>query len=340
MAPQYLKRRHNAWSVRVQVPRHLWAAAGTREFVKALGTTDLKDAERRKHHHVAEFKRRIAELERGSTDPLRDVYESALKFRDAIARGQGVILHEDETVGEFMLSEALDEAKAVLEEHGEEEADRFMRVVKGRATFIRDLYPRWLEETAPPPKRRDLYLVALKAFVAWAGQNVMVDEIGRKKAGEFISFLLDGTRTAATVDRYRSTLATLWRWLAEKGLVESDRNPWLDHPSIRTAGRAKAATKRKGLTDEQLVKLLSGTYSGQGHKEAIADLTRLGLVSGARLEELGNLKRTDVLKRRDGYWLTIQKGKTDAAAREIPLHKTCGLRHQAARAGQGGIPLP
>jgi hypothetical protein len=90
--------------------------------------------ERRKHHFVGEFKRRIAELERGSRDPLRAVYQSALEFRDAIARGQGVILH-DETVGEFMLSEALDEAKAVLEAHGEEEADRFMRVVKGRATF-------------------------------------------------------------------------------------------------------------------------------------------------------------------------------------------------------------
>jgi hypothetical protein len=132
MPPQYLKRRHNSWSVRVQVPRHLWAVAGTREFVKALGTTDLKDAERRKYHFVGEFKRRIAELERGSTDPLRAVYQSALDFKDAIARGQGVPLHDDETVGEYLLSEALDEAKEVLEAYGEEEADRFMRVVRGR----------------------------------------------------------------------------------------------------------------------------------------------------------------------------------------------------------------
>src|SRR5262245_24194958 len=146
MAPQYLKRRHNAWSVRVQVPRHLWAAAGTREYVRALGTTDLKEAERRKHNHVAEFKRRIAELQRGSTDPMRDVYQKALEFRDAVARGQGVVFHEDETLGEFMLSEALDETKEVQEAYGEEEADRFMRIVRGEGRFLRDVYPRWLEE--------------------------------------------------------------------------------------------------------------------------------------------------------------------------------------------------
>jgi integrase len=178
-----------------------------------------------------------------------------------------------------------------------------------------------------------LYLEALKAFVAWAGENIMVDEISRKKAGEFISFLLDGTRTAATVDRYRSTLATLWRWLGEKGFVERDRNPWLDHPSIRTAGKAKAGTKRKGLTDEQLVKLLSGTYAGEGYRQAITDLVRLGLVTGARLEELGDMKRAHAKKLKDGYWLSIEKGKTKAAARLIPLHKAA--EHIIARRLRG-----
>ena len=80
----YLKRRHNAWSVRVQIPRHLWDLAGRREYVKALGTSDLKEAERRKHHHVAEFKRRIGELERRGADPLRDLFQKALELREAL----------------------------------------------------------------------------------------------------------------------------------------------------------------------------------------------------------------------------------------------------------------
>jgi integrase len=178
-----------------------------------------------------------------------------------------------------------------------------------------------------------LYLVALRTFVSWAGENVTIEEVNRAKAGEFVSYLLDGTRTAATVDRYRSTLATLWHWLGEKGLTEQDRNPWRGHRGIRTAGRAKAGTKRKGLTDEQLVKLLSNTYTGEGYRQAIADLTRLGLVTGARLEELGALKRTDVVKFKDGYWLSIEKGKTEAAERSIPVHKVA--EHVIARRLQG-----
>jgi integrase len=43
--------------------------------------------------------------------------------------------------------------------------------------------------------------------------------------------------------------------------------------------------------------------------------------------------RTDVLKRCDGYWLTIPKGKTYAAAREIPLHKS--VDHVVRRRVQG-----
>lgn len=309
----------------MQVPRHLWDIAKTREFVRALGTTDLREAERLKHNHVAEFKRRISELERRGDDPMQEVFQKALAFKDAMARNAGRLLDlpehcGDVPVNEMILSDALDEAKDIVDEFGDEVARRFMQVVEG-AALLRDLYPRWLDETAPPPKRRDLYLVALKAFIAWAGPHVTTEEVTRAKAGGFISFLLDGTRTAATVDRYRSTLATLWRWLGEKGLVDRDRNPWLDHSSIRRSGSAKPKTKRKGLTDEQLEKVLSGTYSG-AYAQAIADLTRLTLVTGARLEELGRLKRTDIETRGDGKWLAIRDGKTEAAVRLIPVHRS------------------
>jgi hypothetical protein len=46
-----------------------------------------------------------------------------------------------EHLDEWWLSEALDQAKEIAEEHDEETADRFMRVVKGEATFLRDVYP-------------------------------------------------------------------------------------------------------------------------------------------------------------------------------------------------------
>ena len=45
---EYLKRRGQTWFVRVQIPAHLWkAAGGKREFVKTLKTGDLVEANRR-----------------------------------------------------------------------------------------------------------------------------------------------------------------------------------------------------------------------------------------------------------------------------------------------------
>src|ERR1700693_1703972 len=72
---EYLKRRGQTWFVRVQIPAHLWkAAGGTREYVKTLKTGDLNEANRRKHPYVAAFKQRIAALERHKPNELGELY--------------------------------------------------------------------------------------------------------------------------------------------------------------------------------------------------------------------------------------------------------------------------
>ena len=49
---------------------------------------------------------------------------------------------------------------------------------------------------------------------------------------------------------------------------------------------------------------------------------RLALVTGARLDELCALKVSDAHERRDGWWITIREGKTEAAVRDIPVHES------------------
>lgn len=92
-------------------------------------------------------------------------------------------------------------------------------------------------------------------------------------------------------------------------------NPWARHRSIRPS----VQIRRKPLTDEQLVSLLSGSYDTPRYRQVLADLVRLALVTGCRLEELCALKKSDVVKRKDGYWIVIREGKTEAAAREVPI---------------------
>ncbi len=91
-ATDYLKLRGRTWYVRVQVPPRLWKKAGTREYVRSLRTGDLNEANKLKHAHIAALKRKIANLERKGDDPLAEVYEKALAYRDAMERHRGEVL--------------------------------------------------------------------------------------------------------------------------------------------------------------------------------------------------------------------------------------------------------
>jgi integrase len=109
-------------------------------------------------------------------------------------------------------------------------------------------------------------------------------------------------------------LSAFWRWLVSRGQAQD--NPWRDHE----LGRAnKPGQGRKGFSDEDLAKLLSGFYT-ERYGAVLHDLIRLALGTGARLDELCSLRIRDADKREDGWWLTVHQGKTEAAQRSIPVH--------------------
>jgi hypothetical protein len=93
----YLKLRGRTYYVRVQIPQHLWAAAGRREYVKSLKTRDYNEANRRKHAHIAVFQQRIKGFERRKPDdPRADLIERALMLREDLERYKGRVIVEDE----------------------------------------------------------------------------------------------------------------------------------------------------------------------------------------------------------------------------------------------------
>jgi len=108
--------------------------------------------------------------------------------------------------------------------------------------------------------------VVIRDFMQWALQGITVGETDRKKAGAYISHLICARALAPkTVERYRSSLSTLWAWLEEKGITDQS-NPWLKHRSIRPS----VQTKRKPLSDEQLVSVLAGSYDTPTYRQVLA----------------------------------------------------------------------
>lgn len=325
----YLKRRGRRWYVQVSIPEHLRKAAGKSEYIKSLKTGDLQEANRRKHPIIAAFKQQITALERKQpSGGLSELYEKALAWRDAMERHKGEVLYEEPDgtpyyAADEFLGQISDEANDFLEEHGDKAATAFYRVAKGEGTLLSTQVDPWLTQEAASVTGQTIsqHRTVLNAFLAWAGNDVLVEDVDRKRAGEFVGHLLEPTSgiTRRTAKRYLSSLSSFWKWLDARGLAK-EGNPWLGHGVGKKSGRA-VAKGRTQWADDALIKVLSGSYTPR-YTATIHDLVRLALVTGARLDELCTLKVGDVNKRDDGWWITIREGKSEAALRDIPLHES------------------
>ena len=328
-ATDFLKLRGRTWYVRVQIPPHLWAAAGgKREYVKTLKTGDLNEANRLKHPYVAAFKGKIAALERHKPSQMDELYEKALAWRDAMERHKGEVLYEGGdgedpyyATDEF-LSQISDEAREYLETHGEKAATSFYKIAKGEGTPLRSVIDTWLAEQAGIITGQTIaqHRTVLAAFLEWAGEGALIEDIDRRRAGEFVSHLLATTSglKRKTAKRYVSSLSSLWVWLEARGLAHG--NPWRGHNIGRGSKRGETPNRNQ-WSDEALIKILSGKYTTR-YTNILHDLVRLALVTGARLDELCALKTSDVKKREDGWWISIREGKTEAAVRDVPVHSS------------------
>jgi len=249
-----------------------------------------------------------------------------MAWRDALERHKGDVIYQGDgdepawTGADEFLGQISDEAKEYLETHGEKAATEFYKIARGEGTPLRSHVDAWLAEQAGAVTRQTnaQHRSVVKAFLAWAGQGALIEEVTRRQAGEFVSHLLAPTSglSRKTTQRYVSSLSALWIWLVAKGLAPD--NPWRGHGVGKKSKRGEAP-KRGQWTDAALVKVLSGHYT-ERYATTLHDLVRLALVTGARLDELCSLKVSDAHERSDGWWITISSGKTEAAVRDIPVH--------------------
>jgi integrase len=333
---QYLQRRHHTWYVVVEVPKRLRGAVGRPRLIRSLRTHSLEEANTLKHAVVAEFKRRLRVVSQAPNSVEAKAIAKALEYRRQFLAADPEETADLETgqsfsEREFVVDDIRYDAFALQDKAGPGLANRFIRLATGQITPLGELPEQWLNELQGQiaEQTRSQHRATIKGFIRWAGEEIVIEEVTRRKAGDYIGqHLLPSGLSRKTIKRQVSSLSSLWRWLKSRGLAQD--NPWRDHE----LGAAKRTRERRGFTDEQLKLLLVGSYQGR-YRTILYDLVRLALVTGARLEELCALRTDDVEEREDGFWLTIRKGKTDAAARSIPVHPSA-INILQRRLGEGG----
>jgi integrase len=152
-----------------------------------------------------------------------------------------------------------------------------------------------------------------------------MEAIDKRVAGEFVEWLQQHKGlNPKTVSSRVSALSMLWKWADRKGLL--DGNPWVGQTSglKKKADAIKTETDdERPYTDDELARLLHADPNADRkwtYGAALFDLLRLGLLTGARQNELASLTRRDVLPDCAGIQVRSEVAKTKNGIRRIPLH--------------------
>lgn len=135
--------------------------------------------------------------------------------------------------------------------------------------------------------------------------------------------------SASSVKKYLTAIRTILEWAAENGY--RDDNP---AQGIKVREARNSAEKRLPYSDDDLNIIFSSPIYTEEYRpnagagEAAYWLPLLALYTGARLDELGQLRKSDIRSEEDIWFIdinTLDEGKslkTQSSKRKVPLHPT------------------
>ncbi len=196
------------------------------------------------------------------------------------------------------------------------------------------VFDRWREERQPPAKTWDEWNTARRRFETVAGADLPVKSITKANVRAFKEALLkmparrrgvgsDGQPvklSPASIQKQLNALRSVLSWAVAQGYLETNPGTGISH--ARANGGHSEQTRRLPYEADDLRKLFASIGEKKG---ADRWLPLLGLWTGARLEEIGQLRTEDV-KEDDGVpYIHIRGGdgrrvKNRGSERRVPLH--------------------
>jgi integrase len=280
----YLQKRRLRWYAVLEIPVELRKAIGRVRFVQSLKTDSYAVAQRRAGPHVLSWKHQIAKAKGDGGDG-----DDAAYWQRA--------LHEKTGVEREALLEALEDKAywigAVNVEHigTPPTSDPGARQFYADATALPLLshIQDWLNASSVTARVGDRRRAVLEGFAA---TFATVQEVTRAGAQRWVAKLLneDGL-TPGTVRWMLSVLRIYWRFLQSMGAVGESNEPF-SRIEVGRQNERNGRAKREHFGPSDVVKLLR--LAEESDDPDLADLIRLGMWSGARIEELCSLRIHDV----------------------------------------------
>jgi len=264
---------------------------------------------------VASWKAQI-DAARGISDPF---LEEALRLRNIVDK-----VSTDADPGHYSRRDFELEAVAeIADQITKDEADRklFLDIATGKQTLLSNFYDEWAAHLTQAPKTIDQMKKDVKLMV---DHFRTIERINKANVIEWVRELMAGTPerkpySYSSLERIFKFSRSLWGYLQDIGKADPERQPFtLPEFAKRASAKKSGDGKKTGhwtpFEPSEVVALLNAAVEKGDHQ--LADLIRLGMYSGARIEELCALKTSDCTE----TVLKITDSKTEAGIREIPVH--------------------
>jgi integrase len=157
---------------------------------------------------------------------------------------------------------------------------------------------------------------ARRDLTKFVGRFRILEAITPRAIKLWIDELAAAGATHSSLKRVLSSCKSLWSYLRRSSIVELDRtDPFIGIFSLVSLKVTRNRQGRVAWAPDDLAKIYQAALDEKD--QAVADIIALGAYTGARIDELGHLKVSDVTARGS---LMITDSKTKAGIREIPLH--------------------
>lgn len=290
---------------------------GKKTWMTNLETADLKQALARRDELEAETIIAFAAMRAGTWNP-RDTLSAP--ERGQLYLEQITALADDPDALELVVLAA----EAERDSFRGPQKIAFKEAVKGAVAVEHhlDAYAKAISALAPATVTGRQGNI--RQFARWAAdKKLRLDAITRKVVGEYVTAVIDPMHPK-TAKTHLSSLRSYWSFLHARGHIKGGDDkggPWAGQVIKAVAKRAERGDKdeERAFTQAEVRALLYSPFPAGMAVEfeaQIADVLRISLLTGMRLEEIVTLWVEEV---HDGLF-DIQQGKTMAAARQVPIH--------------------
>lgn len=316
-----LRLKGHVWWFQRDVPAACLAAIGKGSVAKSLETSDVRIATERRDQVEIETTRLFSDIQSGKPAIAAT---AAPALRGQLWRETITALFEaddDEDTEELDLARHAQEAEREALRAADKRAFDDARLGRVQIDHYLDAY---LGAARVAPKTAKGRRGLVKKFAAWCvDEKLTLDKINRKIAGRYVTAMIDPLH-AVTASAHLLALRQYWIYLHARGHISNGDPlgaPWTGQ-QLRNNGRRIERgdlESERSFTNDELNTLLHAPYPPKmdpAHRQQLLDAIKISLLSGMRMVEVISLWVEEV---HDGVF-DVQQGKTDAAARKVPIH--------------------